>query len=205
MKNFIEVGKTEAEQVEQIKQWVKENGLQIVVGITLGLSAIWGWDYYKNYQHEQALDARSSYLSAVLNSSNTDALTNLQNNHTNSGYAQQGTLIAAKYALKAGNQQQALDYLLPLIISDNEFIVHTAKLRSASIYLEMGNYEQAISVIGRVESTAFNALYNHLKGDIYLAKNDINIAKEYYQLALEQLDADSKLKAFIQIKLNNLN
>ena len=33
MKNFIEVGKTEDEQAQQIKKWIKENALQIVVGI----------------------------------------------------------------------------------------------------------------------------------------------------------------------------
>ena len=27
MKNFIEVGKTEEEQVEQIKKWIKENSM----------------------------------------------------------------------------------------------------------------------------------------------------------------------------------
>ena len=50
MKNFIEVGKTDEERTEQVKQWVKENGLQIIIGVVFGLSAIWGWDYYQDYQ-----------------------------------------------------------------------------------------------------------------------------------------------------------
>ena len=45
MKNFIEVHKTEDEQTEQIKKWIKENGGQIIAGVVMGLSAIWGFDY----------------------------------------------------------------------------------------------------------------------------------------------------------------
>ncbi|MBE8157839.1 MAG: hypothetical protein HAW59_00340 [Betaproteobacteria bacterium] len=48
MKNFIEIGTTEEQQVEQIKQWIKENGLQIIIGISLGLGSIWGWNYFKD-------------------------------------------------------------------------------------------------------------------------------------------------------------
>ena len=33
MKNFIEVGKTEEEQAEQIKKWIKGNALQIIAGV----------------------------------------------------------------------------------------------------------------------------------------------------------------------------
>ncbi len=58
MKNFIEVGKTEDEQAQQIKKWIKENGLQIVVGISLGLGGIWGLGAYKTYQNEQSIQAR---------------------------------------------------------------------------------------------------------------------------------------------------
>ncbi len=204
MKNFIEVGKTEEEQVEQIKQWIKENGMQIVIGITLGLSALWGWDYYKDHEYQQAIEARTSYLS-VLSGADNAALDNLQSNHADSAYAQQGAFIAAKQALDNGNQQQAVDYLLPLTTANNQFIAHTAKLRAASVYLEMGNYEQALSTIGEVKGNAFSGLYHHLTGDIYLAKKDTELAKEYYQLALNELSNNSKLKALIQIKLDDLN
>lgn len=205
MKNFIDIGKTEEEQVEQIKQWVKENGMQIIIGIALGLSALWGWGYYQDRQHKQAIDARSSYLSVVASADNANALTNLQNNHANSSYAQQGTLMAAKHALDSGNQQQALDYLSPLMTVDNKFIAHTAKLRSASIYLEMHQYQQALARLDDIQSNAFGGLYSNLKGDIYFAQNNKALAKEHYQLALAQLPADSKLKALIQIKLDDLN
>ena len=204
MKNFIEVGKTEDEQAEQIKKWLKENGPQIIAGIVMGLSGIWGFDYYNNYQNEQAINARSAYLSVVSNP-NSPALTTLQSDHTDSGYAQQSILMMAKHAVSAGNYQQALEHLSPLLKSENEFIAHTAKLRSAAIYLQIGSYDQALSNLDADENSVFSALYNHTKGDISLAQNNIDSAKKYYQLALAQLSTDSELRALIQIKLNDLN
>lgn len=205
MKNFIEVGKTEDEQAEQIKRWLRENGPQIIAGVVMGLSAIWGFDYYKNYQHEQSVEARSYYLSTVTNSNNTQALAALQNDHADSGYTQQSILMSAKHAVLAGNYQQALEHLSPLLNTENEFIAHTAKLRSAAIYLQMGNYDQALAVLGTGENPAFSGLYNHTKGDIYLSQNNIESAKKHYELALGQLSIDSELKNLIQIKLNDLN
>ena len=133
------------------------------------------------------------------------ALTTLQSDHTDSGYAQQSILMMAKHAVSAGNYQQALEHLSPLLKSENEFIAHTAKLRSAAIYLQIGSYDQALSTLDADENSVFSALYNHTKGDISLAQNNIDSAKKYYQLALGQLSTDSELRALIQIKLNDLN
>ncbi|MCS5588643.1 MAG: tetratricopeptide repeat protein [Candidatus Thioglobus sp.] len=204
MKNFIEVGKTEDEQAEQIKKWLKENGPQIIIGIGMGLSGIWGFDYYKNYQHEQSVNARAAYLSVVSNP-DSPALVALNSDHKDSSYAQQSVLMIAKHAVSAGNYQQALDYLSPLLNTENEFIAHTVKLRLSAIYLQMGDHDQALSVLGSDENSAFGALYNHTKGDIYLAQGSIDSAKKHYQLALAQLSTDSELRNLIQIKLNDLN
>ncbi len=204
MKNFIEIGKTEEEQAEQIKQWIKENSIQIIVIFAVGLSAIWGWDYYKNYQSQQSIKARLSYLSLVSDPSNTKALATLQKNHKDNGYTQQAGLVLAKHAFDAKKYQQALDYLAPLTNVENEFIAHPAKLRSASIYLQMANYKQALALLFEDKYSAFSGLYSNIKGDVYLAQGNIALAKEHYKLALEQL-TNSELKQIVQTKLNDLN
>jgi len=204
MKNFIEVGKTEDEQAEQIKKWLRENGPQIIAGIVMGLSGIWGFDYYNNYQYEQSINARAAYLSVVSNP-NSPTLATLKSDYKDSDYTQQSVLMMAKHAVSSGNYHQAIEHLSPLLKAENEFIANTAKLRSAAIYLQMSNHDQALSVLGTDEDSAFNALYNHTKGDIYLAQNNIDSAKKHYQLALGQLSTDSELRNLIQIKLNDLN
>ena len=39
----MDVYKTEEEQVEAIKKWWNENGKSIIVGIVVGITAIFGW------------------------------------------------------------------------------------------------------------------------------------------------------------------
>ena len=205
MKNFIEVEKTDEEQAEQIKKWIKENALQIIIGVSLGLGGLWGFDYYKGQQHQQDLQARGYYLSVVANPSNTDALKALKENHAQSTYAQQADFIMAKQAVNQGNYQDALNYLLPLTNSTNEFIAQNAKFKAANVYLEINDADKALDVLGDNTNKAFSALYDNIKGDIYFAQNNIKAAKEHYQSAISQLDKDSRLAPLVQIKLNDLN
>lgn len=205
MKNFIEIGRTEEEQSEQIKKWIKENTIQIVVGIILGITGIWGFDYYQQKQQKQSLEARSYYLSIINNSNNNKTFDLLKEKYANSAYTQQAGLIMAKQAVKSGDYQGALDYLLPLITSEDEFIAHNAKLRSAHIYSEMGNADKALLVLENNTNKAFDALYNNAKGDIYFMQNKVNDAKKYYQLSLSKLPGNSQLRNLIQVKLNDMN
>ncbi|CAC9435646.1 hypothetical protein BSPLISOX_930 [uncultured Gammaproteobacteria bacterium] len=205
MKNFIEVEKTDEEQAEQIKKWIKENALQIIIGVSLGLGGLWGFDYYKGQQHQQDLQARGYYLSVVANPSNTDALKALKENHAQSTYTQQADFIMAKQAVNQGNYQDALNYLLPLTNSTNEFIAQNAKFKAANVYLEINDADKALDVLGDNTNKAFSALYDNIKGDIYFAQNNIKAAKEHYQSAISQLDKDSRLAPLVQIKLNDLN
>ena len=43
----MEVYETEEQQVEAVKKWWKENGVSLIVGVVMGLSAIAGWKYYQ--------------------------------------------------------------------------------------------------------------------------------------------------------------
>jgi predicted negative regulator of RcsB-dependent stress response len=205
MKNFIEVGKTEDEQTEQIKKWIKENVPHIIIGVSLGLGGIWGFNYYQSWQYQQAIQARGHYLSVVNNPSNIKELEILKSQYSDSNYTQQADLIMVKQAVGKGDYQGALDYLLPLMKSNDTFIAQNAKFKSASVYLEMNNIDKALSTLGDNSNSAFAASYNQLKGDIYVVKRDFDAAKKHYQLAFSQLADDSKLKNLIQIKLDDLN
>ncbi len=205
MKNFIEVGKTEEQQAEQVKQWIKENVLQIIVIVSLGSGSVWGFGAYKDYQHSQLIEARSIYLTLSSNPSNTQAYEQLKNNHANSGYLDQATLILAKNAVANKNYAQALEYLTPLSNASNVSIAKVVNMRIASLHLEMGNYKKALGMLNTTSNSAFDGLYNQLKGDIYLANNQIDNAKKHYELALNQISKDSGLQNLIKIKLNDLN
>ena len=205
MKNFIEISDSEEEQVDKLKKWWDSNGKQIIAGAVIGLAAIFGWNSYVDYQDNQALNARALYLSYASDSANVGAYDKLIKDHPSSSYADQGTLLMAKYLFDAGNYSLALDAIKPLMNRENSVIASTAILRTASLYLELGQHEEALSVLNIANANGFSGLFYNLTGDIYLDLGNNEEAKKNYALAIENITENSSLAQLIQIKLDDLN
>lgn len=205
MKNFIEISDSEEEQVDKIKKWWDANGKQIIAGAVLGLAGVFGWNYYVDYQDSQALNARSLYLNYASDSANVGAYDKLIKDHSSSSYADQGTLLMAKYLFDAGNYSLALDALKPLTTRENSVIASTAILRSASLHLELGQHEEALSVLNIENVEGFSGLFYNLAGDVFLDLGNIEEAKKNYTLAIDNITENSSLTQLIQIKLDDLS
>ena len=205
MKNFIEVSDSEEEQVDKLKKWWDSNGKQIIAGAVLGLAGIFGWNYYVDYQDSQALNARALYLSYASDSANIGAYDKLIKDHSSSSYADQGTLTMAKYLFDAGNYSLALDAIEPLLSREDSVIASTAALRTASLYLELGQHQEALDVLNLENANGFSGLFYNLAGDIYLDLGNSEEARNNYALAIENITENSSLSQLIQIKLDDLN
>ena len=205
MKNFIEISDSEEEQVDKLKKWWDSNGKQIIAGAVLGLAGIFGWNYYVDYQDSQALNARALYLSYASDSTNVDAYDKLIKDHPSSSYADQATLLMAKYLFEAENYSLALDALKPLMSRENSVIASTAALRSASLYLELGQHQEALAVLNMDNANEFSGLFYNLAGDVYLDLGNNEEARNSYALAIENITDNSSLSQLIQIKLDDLN
>ena len=205
MKNFIEISDSEEEQVDKLKKWWDSNGKQIIVGAVLGLAGIFGWNYYEDYQDSQALNARALYLSYASDSANVGAYDKLIKDHPSSSYADQATLLMAKYLFEAENYSLALDALKPLMSRENSVIASTAALRSASLYLELGQHQEALAVLNMDNANEFSGLFYNLAGDVYLDLGNNEEARNSYALAIENITNNSSLSQLIQIKLDDLN
>ena len=205
MKNFIQVDNTEEEQVEQIKKWWNSNGKQIIAGAVIGLAGIWGWNTYSDYQDKQSLNARSLYLSYASDSNNLGAYDKLTTDFSSSTYSDQAILLMAKYLFDAGSYTQALGVIKPLINNPSSVIANTAALRAASIYLQLGKHDQALSILEGQSENDFSGLIYNLIGDIYLDLGNREEARKHYSLAIDNVTANSNLSQLIQIKLDDLN
>jgi len=205
MKNFIQVDNTEEEQVEQIKKWWNSNGKQIIAGAVIGLAGIWGWNTYSDYQDKQSLNARSLYLSYASDSNNLGAYDKLTTDFSSSTYSDQAILLMAKYLFDAGSYTQALGVIKPLINNPSSIIANTATLRVASIYLQLGKHDQALSILEGQSGNDFSGLIYNLIGDIYLDLGNRAEAQKHYSLAIDNVTANSNLSQLIQIKLDDLN
>jgi len=205
MKNFIQVDNTEEEQVEQIKKWWNSNGKQIIAGAVIGLAGIWGWNTYSDYQDKQSLNARSLYLSYASDSNNLGAYDKLTTDFPSSSYSDQAILLMAKYLFDAGSYTQALGVIKPLINNSSSVIATTAALRVASIYLQLGQHDQALLILKGQSDDGFSGLIYNLMGDIYLDLGNRTEAQKYYSLAVNNVTENSNLTQLIQIKLDDLN
>ena len=205
MKNFIQVDSTEEEQVDQIKKWWNSNGKQIIAGAVIGLAGIWGWNTYSDYQDKQSLNARSLYLSYASDSNNLGAYDKLTTDFSSSTYSDQAILLMAKYLFDAGSYTEALGVTEPLINNPSSVIANTAALRAASIYLQLGKHDQALSILEGQSEDDFSGLIYNLIGDIYLDLGNRTEAQKYYSLAIDNVTENSNLTQLIQIKLDDLN
>ena len=205
MKNFIQVDNTEEEQVEKIKKWWNSNGKQIIAGAVIGLAGIWGWNTYSDYQDKQSLNARSLYLSFASDFNNLGAYDKLTTDFSSSSYSDQAILLMAKYLFDAGSYTQALGVIKPLINNPSSVIANTAALRIASIHLQLGQHDQALSILEGQSGNDFSGLIYNLIGDIYLDLGNRAEAQKHYSLAIDNVTANSNLSQLIQIKLDDLN
>ena len=57
---------TDEERVEELKKWWKENGKSVIFGIVLGLSILFGWRWWGDYQLNQSLQASTLYTQLEL-------------------------------------------------------------------------------------------------------------------------------------------
>ena len=205
MKNFIQVGDAEEEQVEQIKKWWNSYGKQIIAGAVIGLAGIWGWNTYSDYQDKQSLNARSLYLNFASDSNNLGAYDKLTTDFSSSIYTDQAILLMAKYLFDAGSYTQALSVIKPLINNSSSVIANTAALRIASIHLQLGQHDQALLILDGQSEDGFSGLIYNLMGDIYLDLGNRTEAQKYYGLAIDNVSENSNLSQLIQIKLDDLN
>ena len=94
---------TEEQQLEAIKKWWKENSNMIIGGIAVGVSAIFGWQYYQDKTIVHTNNARVLYEQVVGNVENL-AIVNeqmarvntLQAEYADTLYAGSGGLLLAK-------------------------------------------------------------------------------------------------------------
>ena len=205
MKNFIQISDTEEEQVDKIKKWWNSNGKQIIAGAVIGLAGVFGWNYYNDYQDNQALNARTLYLNYESDSNNVGAYNKLIKEYPSSSYTDQASLLMAKYLFDAGSYSLALDVIKPLISNQSNIISSTAVLRVASIYLQLGQHNEALSTLNIESREGFSGLIYNLTGDVYLDLGNSDEAKKYYLLAIENITENSNLTQLIQIKLDDLN
>lgn len=206
----MEVYGSEQEQLEAIKKWWRDNGPAVVLGVVLGLGALFGWQAWEKHRNKQAELASAIYTSVIvdldenkLDSINTSVI-ELQNDYAGTPYAALASLAGAKAAVLLDDVDTAKSHLKWAMRNGKQSeIVAIAKLRLALLHLTTGEPDAADRLLKEKYPSAFDAMYNELLGDLRLAKGDRQGARAAYDLALNASVA-AENRQVVQIKRDAL-
>ena len=201
---------TEEQQVEALKKWWKENGTSLIVGLFVGVSALFGWRYYTEQNNAHAVYASDLYMQVMqsaaiqaVDDKTIDIHNQLINEFSDTPYAALASLALAKTEYEKDNVDGAVAQLeLAIKHANDDITKQIASLRLVSIYLEQKKYDEAMSYLNMKHDAAYDAQYEELKGDVYSAKGDNAQARMAYDNAINlQGVAASK---WLMLKRQNL-
>lgn len=181
---------TEEEQVEQLKAWLKENGLSIVLGIIIGVGGIGGYNYWNHVQETAAAEA-SSHFSKMMTAldagdhqkvdEHADALIN---DYASTDYALMAQLALAKRQVVDGEFDKAVLALQQVVGSgEQKPLAYVARTRLAALQIQNGQIDLALSTLDAQFPDEFKARVDELRGDAYALQGKVVEAIAAYRNA----------------------
>jgi predicted negative regulator of RcsB-dependent stress response len=200
---------TEEQQVEALKDWWKQNGIAVIGGAVLGISALVGWHGWNWHQENQAIEASDVYtvVQETLAKGDETALAEqvniLQDQYGSTPYASLAVLHHAKVQVDKDNGAAAEESLRWVIKnSKQETVQNVAQLRLARLLLADNKIDEAQSMVSAGMSEAYTSLAKEIQGDIFVAKGDIEEAKKAYDEAM--LTGSGSGIEYLQLKRSDL-
>ena len=207
---------TEKDQIEAFNNWWKENGTFVIVAVIIFLASYFGWSTWQKHQQTQAAEA-SALFQQILDKTKGKAGDNsgatvaslaeqLKNNYPDTYYGQAVHLLLAEDAVKSGNLDLAEKELTALVQKKPaDVLAFAARLRLARVLFAEGKNDAALAQLTGKVSDAYASLFAELQGDVLVAQNQPDAAKDAYVRALNALSEGSDdQKKILEMKMNNL-
>ena len=198
----------EEQEINQLKDWWKENGKTIIVAFILGVGGMFGWRYWQAHQAEQIAQASAQY-DALIYSAQQDKQAKKANieqfvqANSKTAYAVFALLDEAKKATEKQDFAAAeLNLNQALTQSQDEVLTSIVALRLSAVQFQLGQLDNALTTLNQVKGESFNARKAILTGDIQVAKGDKVAAKNSFEQA--QQSGSQLEQQMAKMKLNNL-
>lgn len=203
---------TDQQQAEQVKGWLRQNGVFLAAGVVLGLGGLFGLNQWNRYQERKAVEASAAYevfLQAVRSNQLGEAeagMAALASGFASSAYTDQGRLALARLYLEQGKADEAAKYLR-LVADDGttaEFR-NIGSLRLARVLIFQEKNEDALKALRDPGSPAFAPAFHEVRGDAYFAMGKHAEARSEYQQALNsEIPTVVIDRTYVQAKLDDL-
>ena len=208
---------TDQEQLDSMKSFLQKYGSAMVTGVLIALIAFFGWQYWqkKTLAENHNATAKVQQLMDDEKAANGDAkitaalvasADKMVKENPDSVQAIQAQIVMAKLAYDKNDYALAERELKKVENSKlkDAGLLQVVKLKLADAQLAQKKYDEALKTLSTVDEAAFKATSEELKGDIYVAKNDIENAKKAYQAAWNSVLERKQERQILQIKLESV-
>ena len=212
---------SEEEQIEAIKRWWAENGMQTVVAVVLVVGGYFGWQYWEQEQQLKTDHASNAYLemidvvaenapgerlSADQQTEVNTAAEHLKENHSNSAYAQFAAMLKAKLAVDNNDLDTAASELQWALDNDPAAATERlVRLRLARVEAARGNIDTALQMVQGIDAAEMKSSYEEAKGDFYLLQDNSAAAFTAYESAIaSNASQDPMIKNILQLKISQV-
>lgn len=200
------------EQGERVKSWLRENGSAIVMGLVLAFGLMFGFKQWQAWETSKRQQASAEYqvMTTLIKSNSMDAAVSnyevLKTEYPKSAYTSMAALMMAKARVSSGQFDLAasdLEYAMEHAQPDPVKVI--ARERLARLKLSQGDADSALKLLDEAPSeVGFEAQFAEVRGDIYMAKGETELAIVSYQAALSALDENVGNRDLIKFKLEAL-
>lgn len=201
---------TEEQQLEALKKWWKENASMVIFGVALALAAISGWRFYAEYTQSHAEAASLIYETVITDASagqnpteQQTRVNDLMAEYADTPYASLAALALAKQQLFKGellNARQQLEWVVNH--SSQVELQNIARLRLIRILFANNELDQALALANTAYPESFAAMYEELKGDLYVAQGKKELARAAYDKAMQY--SSNQTSGLLKLKRDEL-
>jgi predicted negative regulator of RcsB-dependent stress response len=202
----VEAYRSEEEQIAAIKNWWKENGNSLIIGVVIALAVVFGWKAYKSSEIQKKSAASQLYQELLVAemSSNSKAqpkgkqqadsiayiADQLKKDFPDTEYANYASLFLAKDFVRKGDLQKAVDELESLVNRSKDTALNEIVTgRLARLYSALGQNDKALSLL-QYPPEAVKRQYLEIKGDILTRMGKKDEAITAYKSAYDLVKSD---------------
>lgn len=197
------------EQGEQVRKWLEKNATSIVVGLLVGLLAVFGgkrWSESQTAHRGEAMEQYQKMIAPDIDAETFDAhYKALTDSYSDTPYAGLATLAKAERLIVSADSEAAIAQLRQAAEDASPAGVNTiARLRLARALIAADQSDEALSQLDGIQTSGFRAAIAEVRGDALVRKGDRAAAETAYDSALSYMDVAAPGRDMVEMKLSDV-
>lgn len=203
---------TDEEQLDQVREWFRENGKALVAGAVIAIAGVVGWQQWGAHQERTAEAASIGYMQLVdARETGADPETverrgrAVMDDYGQTVYGPMAALQLGEYHTDRDALDAAADSLRWVVDNaDDDGFVHVARLRLAQVLMAMGEFDDALSALDVTDTGTYQSQYLERRGDAHAGLGENDRARDSYDQAMADDELSGNRRALLRLKRDDL-